>query len=116
MAILFRYNNDLEKSFFITTKPYYNLFLFVRYPLTIDSFSSTTALGALILKSSLASFFFTNKRALSVLTNSLFNLLRGFGIKEAARTGRIAMTRGGSGPLPVEERLSRTRSKKQKAP
>ena len=33
--------------------------------------------------------------------NSLFNLLRGFGIKEITRTGRIAMTRGGPGPLPV---------------
>ena len=30
---------------------------------------------------------------------SLFNLLRGFGIKELARTGRIAMTRGGSTSL-----------------
>ena len=30
--------------------------------------------------------------------NSLFNLLRGFGIKELARTGRIAMTRGEAGP------------------
>ncbi len=29
--------------------------------------------------------------------NSLFNLLRGFGVKEIARTGRIAMTRGGVG-------------------
>ena len=28
--------------------------------------------------------------------NSLLNLLRGFGIKEITRTGRIAMTRGGS--------------------
>ena len=28
--------------------------------------------------------------------DSLFSLLRGFGIKEIARTGRIAMTRGGS--------------------
>ncbi len=45
--------------------------------------------------------------------DSLFNLLRGFGIKEIARTGRIAMTRGGSGPLPVEERLSKTRNKRQ---
>ena len=45
--------------------------------------------------------------------SSLFNLLRGFGIKEVARTGRIAMTRGVSGSLPVEERLSKTR-KRQK--
>ena len=40
--------------------------------------------------------------------NSLFNLLRGFGIKEIARTGRIAMTRGASGSPPVEEKLSKT--------
>ncbi len=46
--------------------------------------------------------------------NSLFNLLRGFGIKEIVRTGRIAMTRGSSGPLPVEEKLSKTRNKKAK--
>jgi acetolactate synthase-1/3 small subunit len=45
--------------------------------------------------------------------DSLFNLLRGFGIKEIVRTGRIAMVRGGSGPLPVEERLSKTRNKRQ---
>ncbi len=47
--------------------------------------------------------------------NSLFNLLRGFGVKEIARTGRIAMTRGGSGPIQVEERLPKARAKKQKA-
>ncbi|MBI4288146.1 MAG: acetolactate synthase small subunit [Chloroflexi bacterium] len=34
---------------------------------------------------------------------SLYQLLRGFGVKELARTGRLAMTRGGLGPLPVEE-------------
>jgi acetolactate synthase I/III small subunit len=34
--------------------------------------------------------------------NSLAILLRGFGIKELARTGRIAMPRGGVAPLPVE--------------
>ena len=33
--------------------------------------------------------------------NSLFNLLRGFGIKELTRTGRIAMSRGGSSPLRI---------------
>jgi acetolactate synthase I/III small subunit len=35
--------------------------------------------------------------------NSLASLLKGFGIKELARTGRIAMPRGGSAPLPVEK-------------
>lgn len=35
--------------------------------------------------------------------DSLFQLLRGFGVKELARTGRLAMTRGLLGPLPVEE-------------
>jgi acetolactate synthase-1/3 small subunit len=34
---------------------------------------------------------------------SLVDLLRGFGIREIARTGLIALTRGGSGPLQVEE-------------
>jgi len=45
--------------------------------------------------------------------NSLFNLLRSFGIKEIARTGRIAMTRGASGSLLVEERLSKTRKRQE---
>jgi len=43
--------------------------------------------------------------------NSLFNLLRGFGIREIARTGCIAMTRGSRGALRVEEKLSKTRKK-----
>ncbi len=30
---------------------------------------------------------------------SLYNLLRGFGVKEVARTGKIALTRGGAGPI-----------------
>lgn len=34
--------------------------------------------------------------------DSLFNLLHGFGIKEMARTGLIAMTRGTPGPLPLK--------------
>lgn len=41
--------------------------------------------------------------------DSLYNLLRGFGIKEQARTGRIAMTRGERGALPVEGKAVRTR-------
>lgn len=35
--------------------------------------------------------------------DSLLELLRGFGIKEMARTGRIALPRGSAGPLLVEE-------------
>jgi acetolactate synthase-1/3 small subunit len=46
--------------------------------------------------------------------DSLFNLFRGFGIKELTRTGRIAMTRGGSSPLRVEKEPANTGSKKQK--
>ncbi len=48
--------------------------------------------------------------------DSLFNLLRGFGIRELARTGRIAMPRGGASPLPVEveKESPNTRAKKQK--
>ena len=47
--------------------------------------------------------------------NSLLNLLRSFGIKEIARTGRIAMTRGASGSLLVEERLSKARKRQETA-
>jgi len=46
--------------------------------------------------------------------NSLLNLLRGFGIKEIARTGRIAMTRGSIGSLPVKEKSSEAQTKRQK--
>jgi len=46
--------------------------------------------------------------------NSLLNLLRGFGIKEIAKTGQIAMSRGRLGSLPVKEESSRTDNKKQK--
>ncbi len=46
--------------------------------------------------------------------NSLFNLLRGFGVKELARTGRIAMPRGVSSPLQVEKESPKTRPKRQK--
>jgi acetolactate synthase-1/3 small subunit len=35
--------------------------------------------------------------------DSLLNLLRGFGLKELARTGRIALTRGETSPLPVKK-------------
>lgn len=37
--------------------------------------------------------------------DSLFNLLNGFGIKEMSRTGRIAMTRGSSGQLPMKKEI-----------
>ncbi|MCL0052997.1 acetolactate synthase small subunit [Dehalococcoidales bacterium] len=42
--------------------------------------------------------------------NSLFNLLRGFGIKEIVRTGRIAMVRGGS-VLTVEDKTGNKKAK-----
>ncbi len=45
---------------------------------------------------------------------SLFNLLRGFGIREIARTGRIAMTRGALGSPLVEEKAPRSRAKEEK--
>jgi acetolactate synthase-1/3 small subunit len=44
--------------------------------------------------------------------DSLLNLLRGFGIREIARTGCIAMVRGNIGSLPVEEKATRSRAKK----
>ncbi len=46
--------------------------------------------------------------------SSLYNLLRGFGIKELARTGRIAMTRGVSSPRRGDKKPG-TRTKKTKA-
>jgi acetolactate synthase-1/3 small subunit len=46
--------------------------------------------------------------------NSLFNLLRGFGIREIARTGRIAMTRGGLAPMSMEKKASKARAKEEK--
>ena len=48
--------------------------------------------------------------------NSLLNLLRNFGIKEITRTGRIAMARGGSSPLPTEGKAGKTPSRRQKQP
>lgn len=47
--------------------------------------------------------------------NSLLNLLRGFGIRELARTGRIAIPRGSLSSTRVEERLPKARTKRQKA-
>jgi len=35
--------------------------------------------------------------------DSLLGLLRGFGLRELARTGRIALTRGEASPLPVKK-------------
>jgi acetolactate synthase-1/3 small subunit len=44
--------------------------------------------------------------------DSLLELLRGFGIKEISRTGLIAITRGESGPLLVEDERANRRPKK----
>ena len=44
--------------------------------------------------------------------DSLLKLIRGFGVREIARTGRIAMVRGGTGSLPVEEKATRSQSRK----
>jgi acetolactate synthase-1/3 small subunit len=41
--------------------------------------------------------------------DSILKLLRGFGVKEVARTGRIAMLRGSTSQLSVEEKTSKTR-------
>jgi acetolactate synthase-1/3 small subunit len=46
--------------------------------------------------------------------DSLFRLLKGFGIQEIARTGRIAMARGAGGPIVVEEIPRRARPKRVK--
>ena len=46
--------------------------------------------------------------------NSLLSLLRGFGIREIVRTGRVAMVRGGSSPSMVEKKPSNTHAKRQK--
>ncbi|MFC1941742.1 acetolactate synthase small subunit [Chloroflexota bacterium] len=43
---------------------------------------------------------------------SMLKLIRGFGIKEIARTGRIAMVRGGAGSLAGEEKAARNQKKK----
>jgi acetolactate synthase-1/3 small subunit len=43
--------------------------------------------------------------------NSLLNLLRGFGIREIARTGCIAMTRGGPGPPSTKKKPLKAKEK-----
>ena len=46
--------------------------------------------------------------------DSLLTLLHGFGIKELARTGRIAMTRGLLSPLQIDKDATGARVKKKK--
>jgi acetolactate synthase-1/3 small subunit len=46
--------------------------------------------------------------------SSLLNLVRSFGVKEIARTGLIAMTRGISGPLPVTPKTAKAQPKESK--
>ena len=46
--------------------------------------------------------------------DSLYTLLRGFGVKELARTGRIAMARGGLNPLPVNRESLNHKPRKPK--
>jgi acetolactate synthase-1/3 small subunit len=45
---------------------------------------------------------------------SLYRLLKSFGIREIARTGAIAMTRGGSGSLMTEMKETGSRAKSKK--
>jgi acetolactate synthase-1/3 small subunit len=45
--------------------------------------------------------------------NSLLTLLHGFGVRELARTGRIAMTRGSLNPLQLEKSPRQTASKSE---
>jgi acetolactate synthase-1/3 small subunit len=45
--------------------------------------------------------------------DSLLTLLQGFGIRELARTGKIAMTRGLVSPLQIEKDVSGNRGKKK---
>jgi len=47
--------------------------------------------------------------------DSLLSLLRGFGIKEISKTGRIALTRGSSNPLGIEKEPSTIPTKRRRA-
>jgi len=45
--------------------------------------------------------------------DSMLKLLRGFGVREIARTGRVAMVRGNLGAAPKEEKTARSQAEKQ---
>ena len=45
--------------------------------------------------------------------DSMLKLLRGFGVREIARTGRVAMVRGNLGTVPKEERTAKSQAEKQ---
>ncbi len=44
--------------------------------------------------------------------DSMLKLLRGFGVREIARTGRVAMVRGNLGAVSAEKKANRSRTKK----
>ena len=56
----------------------------------------------------MAAYAILNKKKI----DSMLKLLRGFGIREIARTGRIAMVRGNISSLPAEGKAAKSSAKK----